>query len=103
MATRGWRGCSARHPGLAVLYGGRAYGPGHHAPARGAQIVIGTPGRTLDHLTQGTLSLRNLRVFVLDEGDEMLDRGFAPDGERILSQAPANRQTALFSATVPHW
>jgi ATP-dependent RNA helicase DeaD len=86
-----------------LLYGGRAYGPERNALARGAQIVIGTPGRTLDHLTQRTLSLRNLRVFVLDEGDEMLDRGFAPDVERILAQAPANRQTALFSATIPDW
>ncbi len=93
----------ARHIQWTLLYGGRGYGPERNALARGAQIVIGTPGRTLDHLTQGTLSLRNLRMFVLDEGDEMLDRGFAPDVERILSQAPAKRQTALFSATVPDW
>ncbi|MBI2871891.1 MAG: DEAD/DEAH box helicase [Chloroflexi bacterium] len=86
-----------------LLYGGRAYGPERNALAKGAQIVVGTPGRTLDHLNQRTLSLRNLRVFVLDEGDEMLDRGFARDVERILAQAPANRQTALFSATVPDW
>ncbi len=94
---------AARHLQGTLLYGGRAYGPERNALARGAQIVVGTPGRTLDHLTQGTLSLRNLRVFVLDEGDEMLDRGFAPDVERILAQSPTNRQTALFSATVPDW
>lgn len=94
---------AARHLQGTLLYGGRGYGPERKALARGAQIVVGTPGRTLDHLTQGTLSLRNLRVFVLDEGDEMLDRGFAPDVERILAQAPTNRQTALFSATVPDW
>ena len=94
---------ASRHIQGTLLYGGRAYGPERNALARGAQIVVGTPGRTLDHLGQGTLSLRNLRVLVLDEGDEMLDRGFAPDVERILSQAPADRQTALFSATVPSW
>jgi superfamily II DNA/RNA helicase len=65
--------------------------------------VIGTPGRTLDHLRQGSLSLKQVRVLVLDEGDEMLDRGFAPDVERILAFAPADRQTALFSATLPPW
>lgn len=94
---------SARHLRGTLLYGGRAYGPERNALANGAQIVVGTPGRTLDHLAQGTLLLRNLRVLVLDEGDEMLDRGFAPDVERILAQAPAKRQTALFSATVPDW
>jgi superfamily II DNA/RNA helicase len=65
--------------------------------------VIGTPGRTLDHLRQGSLSLNRLSFFVLDEADEMLDRGFAPDVERILSHAPRARQTALFSATLPAW
>ena len=94
---------AARHLQLTLLYGGRAYGPERNALARGAQIVVATPGRTLDHLQQGTLSLRNLKVFVLDEGDEMLDRGFAPDVERILAKTPATRQTALFSATVPEW
>lgn len=94
---------ASRRLAAALLYGGRSYGPERAALARGAQIVIGTPGRTLDHLRQGTLSLRNLRVFVLDEADEMLDRGFAPDVERILAMSPAARQTALFSATVPAW
>jgi len=88
---------------VTLLYGGRAYGPERDALSRGAQIVVGTPGRTLDHLRQGTLSLHNLRVFVLDEADEMLDRGFAPDVERILAKTPANRQTALFSATIADW
>ena len=68
-----------------------------------AHIVVGTPGRTLDHLRQGSLSLKHVRVLVLDEGDEMLDRGFAPDVERILAHTPADRQTALFSATLPDW
>lgn len=94
---------AARHLQITLLFGGRAYSPERNALARGAQIVVGTPGRTLDHLNQGTLVLRNLKVFVLDEGDEMLDQGFAPDVERILSKTPATRQTALFSATVPAW
>jgi superfamily II DNA/RNA helicase len=65
--------------------------------------VVGTPGRTLDHLRQGNLSLGRLALFVLDEADEMLDRGFAPDVERILAYALHSRQTALFSATLPAW
>src|SRR6266851_5423975 len=85
-----------------LLYGGRSLGPELRAlPA--AHIVIGTPGRTLDHLRQGSLSLKHVRVLVLDEGDEMLDRGFAPDVERIIAYTPLTRQTALFSATLPEW
>lgn len=86
-----------------LLYGGRSYEPERRALASGLQIIVGTPGRTLDHLRQGTLSLRTLRIFVLDEADEMLDRGFGPDVERILSQTPRERQMALLSATVPDW
>jgi ATP-dependent RNA helicase DeaD len=85
-----------------LLYGGRSLGPEQRA-LRTAQIVVGTPGRTLDHLRQGNLSLDQLSMFVLDEADEMLDRGFAPDVERILAYAPQSRQTALFSATLPAW
>ncbi|HET6319418.1 MAG TPA: DEAD/DEAH box helicase, partial [Chloroflexota bacterium] len=85
-----------------LLYGGRSLGPEQRA-LRSAQIVVGTPGRTLDHLRQSNLSLDHLFLFVLDEADEMLDRGFAPDVERILAHAPRNRQTALFSATLPAW
>jgi ATP-dependent RNA helicase DeaD len=85
-----------------LLYGGRSLGPERHA-VQNTQIVIGTPGRTLDHLRQGNLSLRRLSFLVLDEADEMLDRGFAPDVERILTFAPTDRQTALFSATLPTW
>jgi ATP-dependent RNA helicase DeaD len=87
---------------LTLLYGGRALGAEKRALPN-AQIVIGTPGRTLDHLRQGNLSLKSLRMFILDEGDEMLDRGFAPDVERILAYSPSQRQTALFSATLPDW
>ncbi len=87
---------------MTLLYGGRSLEPEKRALFN-AQIVVGTPGRTLDHLRQGTLSLATLRIFVLDEGDEMLDKGFGPDVERILSAAPAGRQIALLSATVPDW
>ena len=85
-----------------LLYGGRSLGPEKGA-LQTAQIVVGTPGRTLDHLRQGNLLVDRLSVLVLDEADEMLDRGFAPDVERILAHAPQSRQTALFSATLPSW
>jgi ATP-dependent RNA helicase DeaD len=68
---------------------------------RGAQIVVATPGRALDHIRRGTLKLDALRVLVLDEADEMLDMGFAEDLDAILEATPATRQTALFSATMP--
>ena len=86
-----------------LLYGGRSARPEYAALRRGPQIVIGTPGRTLDHLRQGTLNLRSVRFLVLDEADEMLDRGFARDVEAILGYTPSERQTALFSATLPDW
>ncbi len=91
-----------RRVSVTLLYGGRSLVPERQA-LQSAQIVVGTPGRTLDHLRQRNLSLRALRTLVLDEGDEMLDRGFAPDVERILAGAPKERQTALFSATMPAW
>jgi ATP-dependent RNA helicase DeaD len=93
---------AARRLRHTVLHGGRSLGPEQRA-LKTAQIVIGTPGRTLDHLRQGNLSLDRVSLLVLDEADEMLDRGFAPDVERILGQAPRERQTALFSATLPAW
>ena len=86
-----------------LIYGGRSFGPQESAVRSGAQIVVGAPGRVLDLIRRGTLSLDRVRYFVLDEADEMLDRGFAPDVERILAHAPRTRQTALFSATVPPW
>ncbi|HEY7983744.1 MAG TPA: DEAD/DEAH box helicase [Ktedonobacterales bacterium] len=88
---------------LALLIGGRAIGPQREALAAGAHIAIGAPGRVLDHLRQGSLDLRHLKMVVLDEADQMLDAGFAPDVERILSRTPATRQTMLFSATMPEW
>ena len=88
---------------VTLLYGGRSLRPEYTALKNGAQIIIGTPGRTLDHLRQGTLDLRSVRFLVLDEADEMLDRGFARDVEAILSRTPSGRQTALLSATMPEW
>ena len=86
-----------------LLYGGRSLRPDYTALKTGAQIIIGTPGRTLDHIRQGTLDLQSVRFLVLDEADEMLDRGFAHDVEAILSRTPSSRQTALLSATMPDW
>ena len=84
-----------------TVYGGRAYEPQIEALVRGTEIVVGTPGRLLDLAQQGHLELRHARTVVLDEADEMLDLGFLPDVERMLSLTPAGRQTMLFSATMP--
>lgn len=86
-----------------LIFGGRSFGPQQDAIYAGAQVVVGTPGRVLDHLNRGTMRLDGITYLVLDEADEMLDRGFAPDVERILSQTNTERQTALFSATTPEW
>jgi ATP-dependent RNA helicase DeaD len=94
---------SDRRMTITLLYGGRALVGEKRALQKGAQIIVGTPGRTLDHLRQGNLSLRSLRTLVLDEADEMLDRGFARDVESILAETPTQRQTVLFSATLPDW
>jgi len=83
------------------IYGGQAYGPQLAALRRGAQVVVGTPGRVIDHLDKGTLDLSQLKTLVLDEADEMLRMGFIDDVERILQETPETRQTALFSATMP--
>ena len=89
--------------GLHVLpvYGGQAYGVQLSALRRGVQVVVGTPGRIMDHLEKGTLDLTQLRFLVLDEADEMLKMGFAEDVETILAGTPATKQVALFSATMP--
>jgi ATP-dependent RNA helicase DeaD len=86
-----------------LIFGGRAFGPQRDAIYKGAQVVVGTPGRVLDHVTRGTMTLEGVTYLILDEADQMLDRGFAPDVERILSETPRDRQTALFSATTPAW
>jgi ATP-dependent RNA helicase DeaD len=83
------------------IYGGQPIGRQLRALDRGADVVVATPGRALDHITRGTLDLRGLAIVVLDEADEMLDLGFAEDIEAILGNTPKSRQTALFSATMP--
>ena len=86
---------------IVPVYGGQPIERQLYALRRGATIVVGTPGRVLDHLRRGTMKLQNLRMLVLDEADEMLDMGFLEDIEAILESTPAQRQTLLFSATMP--
>ncbi len=88
---------------VAIVYGGRPIGPQEKTLRKGAQIVVGTPGRLVDLLQRGSLRLHQVRYLVLDEADEMLDRGFARDVERLLGATSQDRQTALFSATTPEW
>ena len=83
------------------VYGGSAYGPQLAGLRRGAQVVVGTPGRVIDHIAKGSLDLSELQYLVLDEADEMLRMGFAEDVEQIFQQTPEGRQVALFSATMP--
>ena len=94
---------AAHLPGLHVLpiYGGQGYGVQLSALRRGVHVVVGTPGRIMDHLEKGTLDLSQLRFLVLDEADEMLKMGFAEDVEKILSDTPDDKHVALFSATMP--
>ena len=93
----------ARLPQVNVLpiYGGSSYAVQLSGLKRGAQVVVGTPGRVIDHLERGTLDLSRVDYLVLDEADEMLAMGFAEDVERILSETPEYKQVALFSATMP--
>ncbi|HHT00217.1 MAG TPA: DEAD/DEAH box helicase [Thiomicrospira sp.] len=83
------------------IYGGSDYGTQIRALKRGVHVVVGTPGRVMDHIRKGTLKLDNLKLLVLDEADEMLRMGFIDDVEWILQQTPDSRQIALFSATMP--
>ncbi|WP_029933674.1 DEAD/DEAH box helicase [Thiomicrospira pelophila] len=83
------------------IYGGQEYGGQIRALKRGAQVVVGTPGRVMDHMRKGTLKLDQLQALVLDEADEMLRMGFIDDVEWVLEQTPQDRQIALFSATMP--
>jgi ATP-dependent RNA helicase DeaD len=89
------------HLSVVPLYGGASMPQQIRALERGVDLVVATPGRALDHLGRGSLSLAALEVLVLDEADEMLDMGFAEDIDAILESAPETRQTALFSATMP--
>jgi ATP-dependent RNA helicase DeaD len=86
---------------IVTIYGGARMGAQLEALEAGPQVVVGTPGRVLDHLRRGTLRLERIESVVLDEADRMLDMGFMPDVERILRRTPRDRQTSLFSATMP--
>jgi ATP-dependent RNA helicase DeaD len=94
---------AAKLPGFHVLpiYGGQSYGPQLGGLRRGVHVVVGTPGRIIDHLERGSLDLSELTTLVLDEGDEMLRMGFIDDVEAVLKKTPPTRQVALFSATMP--
>jgi superfamily II DNA/RNA helicase len=90
-----------RNARIATIYGGRAYEPQIEALQNGVEVVVGTPGRLIDLYKQRHLSLKNVKIVVLDEADEMLDLGFLPDVETLIAGTPAVRQTLLFSATMP--
>ena len=94
---------AAKLPGFHVLpiYGGQSYGPQLQALKRGVHVVVGTPGRVLDHMKRGTLDVSQIKCLVLDEADEMLRMGFIEDVEYVLKETPPERQVALFSATMP--
>ena len=91
----------SRNVNVVAVYGGSSYTPQLRALENGAQVVVGTPGRIMDLMSRGALKLNNVRYFVLDEADEMLRMGFADDVEKIASDLPAERISALFSATMP--
>ena len=91
----------SRKIAVAPIYGGAAYEPQIRALQRGVDVVVATPGRALDHMRRGTLVLDHLQVLILDEADEMLDMGFEADIDAVLAASPTERQTALFSATMP--
>lgn len=90
-----------RNVRVLAIYGGRAYEPQVEALKKGVDVIVGTPGRLLDLAGQRKVDLSKVRALVLDEADEMLDLGFLPDVERIITMLPAKRQTMLFSATMP--
>ncbi|MGO4385709.1 DEAD/DEAH box helicase [Specibacter sp. RAF43] len=94
---------ASKHRGVRIttIYGGRAYEPQIDALQKGVEVVVGTPGRLIDLLKQRHLNVKNVRIVVLDEADEMLDLGFLPDVETLIAGTPAVRQTLLFSATMP--
>ena len=92
---------TVRHARVLTVYGGVGYEPQLEALSDGVDIVVGTPGRLLDLVQRRNLDLSQVRVLVLDEADEMLDLGFLPDVEKLISRTPRSRQTMLFSATMP--
>ena len=94
-------GSEMRGLNIATIYGGADYSQQFRQLKRGVEIVVGTPGRVIDHIKRGTLDLSGLKCLVLDEADEMLNMGFLEDVQFVLEQAPEQRQVALFSATLP--
>ena len=86
---------------ITAIYGGRAMGQQTQELESGAQIVVGTPGRVIDHITRGAINMESIGIMVLDEADEMLNMGFREDIEKVLELTPGERQTLLFSATMP--
>ena len=92
---------AVRHVRVLTVYGGVGYEPQLEALATGVDVVVGTPGRLLDLVQRRNLDLSHVKVLVLDEADEMLDLGFLPDVEKLISKTPKSRQTLLFSATMP--
>jgi len=94
-------GANLKHLRVLPIFGGQEYSGQLQQLERGVQVIVGTPGRVMDHIRRGSLNLATIRTIVLDEADEMLKMGFLEDVEWILGQAPAERQIALFSATMP--
>jgi ATP-dependent RNA helicase DeaD len=101
VAEEGTKLSPDRHCRVVPIYGGQRFAGQLAALRQGVNVVVGTPGRVLDHLSRGTLTLDHVRYAVLDEADRMLDIGFRPDIERILRRCPTRRQTLLLSATMP--
>ncbi|MGK2349783.1 DEAD/DEAH box helicase [Actinomyces sp. W5033] len=101
VATELGQAAARRTVRIVEVYGGRAYEPQIEALEKGAEVVVGTPGRLIDLMDRGVLDLAHVTTVVLDEADEMLDLGFLPDVEKILARTRPDRQTMLFSATMP--
>jgi superfamily II DNA/RNA helicase len=93
----------APHLAVTAIYGGASYGTQERDLTRGVDVVVGTPGRVIDHLERGNLDFSETEIVVLDEADEMLNMGFQEAVERVLASTPVGRQTMLFSATIPSW
>ena len=86
---------------MALIHGGVGYGNQREELKRGIDVLVATPGRLIDHLEQGTMTLKDINILVLDEVDRMLDMGFLPQVRRVVEQCPKERQTLFFSATIP--
>ena len=93
----------SKHAGIVVtsIYGGVGMAPQERALQTGVDVVVATPGRLIDHIERGNMTMSDLEILVLDEADRMLDMGFAPQINKIVAAIPSYRQTLLFSATMP--